>query len=125
VLLGLLTCSHSSDHANMHYEVRLRDGGSVQVSIHYLTPSGDERAVEGMTPWIGPELMFEAGSTLLVRAETPDDPSNPLQCILAGSRDDGEWLAATIEDPLNECRTSYELGQWPPNDNTGSLIRVG
>jgi hypothetical protein len=110
----------------LHYEVRLRDGGVVPVIIHYLTPAGEERAIEATTPWIGPEFEFGAGSALLVRADTPDDPSDPLQCVLAGSQeDDGEWLAATIEDPLNECRTSYDLDQWPPDDNKGSLIRVG
>jgi hypothetical protein len=112
----------------VHYEVRLRDGGSVHVTIRYLTPSGEERTVEGVTPWVGPESTFVAGSTLWVQgvaSETPDDPLNPLLCVLSGSHEDGEWTEGLAAEPLTKCRTHYELGQWPPNDNTGSLIRVG
>ena len=128
VLLGLLACSHASDHGSLHYEVRLRDGGVVPVSIHYLTASGEERTAKGMTPWMGPEVTFGPGSTSLVQADTPANSSttNPLLCVLAGSQqEDGEWVEGRVGSGFQRCQTSYDFGQWPPDDNTGSLIRVG
>jgi hypothetical protein len=126
VATSSLTCS--SRPPFVRYEVRLRDGGSVPVSVRYVLPTGDELEVRGMTPWTSEEFDFAEAEILRVAASA-DVPSrqldSPLQCVLVGGGDTGAWTQGHIGDPFNRCRTVYELGQWPPNDNEGYLIRVG
>jgi hypothetical protein len=123
--LCAVSCSGKDEGANVHYEVRLRDGGAVALSIRYSLPSGEERTAEGTTPWTTPSWAFDANTTLSLHAETTDGVESPSLCNLVGMGDEGSWTHRTSGEPLDKCVTVYRLGPWPPNDNTGSLIRVG
>jgi hypothetical protein len=128
VLLLVASCSSNDEAANVHYEVKLRDGGAVEVSIRYSLPSGDERTAEGTTPWTTPEFAFDPDAVLSIRAETTSAVESPLLCNLVGRGDEGSWTHRTIGEPLDKCVTEYPLGQWPPDDSNatyGALIRVG
>jgi hypothetical protein len=120
-----ITCTSGSQRPHVHYQVKLRDGGAVEVSIRYTLPSGEERRAHGTTPWTSPEFTFGPDSTLSIRAETSVSVDSPLLCNLVGSKAEGAWTLSTINEPAETCGVSYKLGQWPPDDNSGPLIRVG
>ena len=112
--------------ALVHYEVRLRDGGHVPVSVDYSLPSGESRTAAVDTPWRVGAFSFMSGSTLRVRATTREQAvSSPLLCVLVGTEGDGAWTLRTMDEPLNSCHVSYELGEWPPDNESGPLIKVG
>ena len=98
------------------------------MSVRYVLPSGDELEVREMTPWTSDEFDFAEAEALRLAASA-DVPAgmldSPLQCVLVGRDDTGAWTQGNIGDLFNRCLTEYELGQWPPNDNKGYLIRVG
>lgn len=108
--------------ADVHYEVRLRDGGSIPVSIRYLLPSGEARVERTETPWRSREMTFRFGDLLSIEADTDEDAPSPLQCRLVSM--EGDWLESHITDPPPRCATNHELRQWPPAV-PGTLIRVG
>ncbi len=96
--------------------------------VRYRLPSGEGVGVRRMTPWMSEEFDFAEADALRVAASAgvpSGELTSPLQCVLVGRGDAGAWLQATIDDPFDRCRTVYGLGQWPPNDNEGYLIRVG
>ena len=131
VVLTLLSAGctgWASNEAVVGYAVRLRDGGSVAVSVRYRLPTGRIRSLEVMTPWAADSLTFQEGSTLLVEAKAKsDNVSSPLVCVLDAGRD-GEYASGGVDLPLNACLSRYKLGQWPPDEDDpfgNRLIRVG
>jgi hypothetical protein len=115
--------------ARINYEVRLRDGGSVQATIQYRLPSGKLQTEQVRTPWSSSPMAFEDGDLMFVRAETKQEVDSPLLCVLASQKvEEGAYVLARVDDPLSACETEYELGQWPPDDDDpigNPLIRVG
>lgn len=110
----------------IRYEVVAGDGGQIPVTVSYVLPSGSTRTEEGQTPWESESLDFRRGDVLRVRAEARDVEVSQIQCrLVSGNAEDGTWVEANIESPPSLCGTAYELGQWPPDDNTSQLIRVG
>jgi len=119
------SCPAVQQEARVHYEVRLRDGGMIPVSIRYVLPSGEERTLESTTPWTSRQFTFGVDSVLLIRAETAEEVDSPLLCNFVGTQDEGAWTLRTIGEPLATCGVRYPLGRWPPDDLSGPLIRVG
>jgi hypothetical protein len=130
IWLGLITtlvlaaCSRV-DEAMIRYQVELRDGGKVPIEVRYTLPSGERRSERATTPWVTDELRFLPGTTLSLEGTTMESVDSPLLCNLVGRGDEGAWTAGTVDDPSDACTVSYAVGRWPPDDNRGSLIRVG
>lgn len=142
--VGMTSCDSSpaapvAGKPTIRYQVRLRDGGSVNVTVRYRLPSGQLRELHVRTPWTGDQLTFGPEAELFVSATTSDSVSSPLVCILAAVvPDHGAWSGGRITDSatpssepnsLAQCATQYVLGIWPPAEDdpeTGNLlIRVG
>lgn len=123
----------------IRYQVRLRDGGSVNVTVRYRLPSGQLQELHVRTPWSGDQLTFGSRAELFVSATTSHSVSSPLLCILSSvPPDQGAWSGGRVTDSatpspdsnsLGQCATQYVLGDWPPAEDdpdTGNLlIRVG
>lgn len=117
-----------SSTAEIHYEVRLRDGGEVPVTIRYRLPSGAFHETRTTTPWESDAMTFREGTQMLIEAEA-ERVDSPLLCVLASeNEDDGAYALGNVDDPLTSCSTHHRMGFWPPNDDdpiNNPLIRVG
>jgi len=129
VLLMLISgCESTQANAQIRYEVNLYPAAATEVeaTIHYLLPSGEEATIVATTPWKSPEFSFPAGSTLAVRAVTSEDVAeSALFCNLVGGASEGSWSLNTVGSPYHFCDVAYLLGEWPPDDLTGPLVRNG
>ncbi len=118
-----------STEARIRYEVRLRDGGSVEATIRYRSPSGELQLDRVRTPWRSEPMTFADGDRLFIRAETEEVVGSPLLCVLASQEEEeGAYVFAKLGRPLSFCATEYDLGLWPPDDDDpigNPLIRVG
>jgi hypothetical protein len=115
--------------ADVHYEVRLRNGESVPVRVTYMLPDGSEETEDVRTPWSSDPFTFETGSTMRFRAEASESPPSNLDCVfVAEDPEEGQYAYGPQGDlPQTECFGEYELGLWPPNDDdpiNNPLIRV-
>lgn len=74
-------------------------------------------------------MSFGAPGKMLIGAKTTESLDSPLLCVLASEdAGEGDYVYGTIETPLTECETTFELGTWPPDDSDpigNPLIRVG
>jgi hypothetical protein len=115
--------------ANVRYDVRLRDGGSVEATVQYRVSTGEVLRERVQTPWRSGPLTFQDGDLMLIAADTNGESDSPLLCVLVSQKEeDGAYVLANVGDPLSACKTQYQLGQWPPDDDDpigNALIRVG
>lgn len=113
----------------IRYQVGWTGEHEVPVTVRYTLPSGNVRMTKTETPWESDPFVFRRGDTLQVEASLGQDVDEEewLTCRLASVEEQhGIWTSGVpINPPGAPCRTEYRLGQWPPNDLTTSLIRVG
>ena len=120
----------TSPTAAIHYEVRLRDGGSVPATIEYTLPSGETVTERIRTPWASKSFVFKKGAVMSVTAKTEAEvEESSILCVLASTDEEqGAYVLSSIGDPLTRCATEHKLGRWPPDDSDpigNPLIRVG
>ncbi|MEX0991745.1 MAG: hypothetical protein WD004_05695 [Actinomycetota bacterium] len=117
----------SSPGHSIHYEVRLRDGGSAPFTATFTSPTGTVSTFEGSTPWASETEDFQDGSMLSLQAEISHEQKSPLLCNLVDDGGGGSWTMGQMGDPIDACAVTYTLGLWPPDDNdlSSPLIRDG
>jgi hypothetical protein len=108
--------------ADVAYQVTI-DEGQTRAMVTFALPSGEIRHEVVTTPWRSATLVFHDGESMSLSAKSLSTLPEPyLRCDLWAP--DGSWEQGTVGRPKGECQIDYRLGQWPPNDLTGSLIQV-